>query len=350
MRIERITQPIVVNVSGGRTSAYGNEEVKKLELKVPLHRAFNDTGVEHNATYDFLRNIRRHMQPDLICLQGHFDPRIGVGPRARVVDASELYYNPEDGPFAQMVKKYGIPTKASAWCTTRLKEETHRDYFKGLYGKDGYYTFLGIRADEPKRLVGFNQVNRQVSLYTQLIESGLTEWEMVEMFRRVMNDPNQVQAADINPLAKDLLQKRVEAVLRQKIIFLAEISDADKSDVNDFWSKQPFDLGIPDYLGNCVFCLKKAVTKVALAARMEPVLAERWINMIEAGSDRLNVGNELPKGPMYRGKLTLGGIIARFATDSDEELRARVKSHKPDLNSGCSESCEGFTGEVDNEW
>ena len=35
----------------------------------------------------------------------------------------------------------------------------------------------------------------------------------------------------------------------------------------------PFDLKIPEHLGNCVFALKKGINKIALAARDEPELA-----------------------------------------------------------------------------
>ncbi|WP_333609614.1 hypothetical protein [Arsukibacterium sp.] len=139
--------------------------------------------------------------------------------------------------------------------------------------------------------------------------------------------------------------------------YLAEISDFEKDDIFDFWSGMPFDLEMQEHLGNCVFCIKKSVNKLALAARDEPELASEWVAAIEAGSDRLSHPIEkqteglfvetytqiIPKGVMYRGSNTMQSIIAKFELHSRDEIYGSIRSMKRKESGGCTESCEAFT-------
>ncbi|HGX5093062.1 TPA: hypothetical protein ACNE1A_004832, partial [Escherichia coli] len=88
------------------------------------------------------------------------------------------------------------PYIGGAFCTDRLKLIPFTKYCDNHFGRGNYITWLGIRADEPRRLKP---------------KSGVR--------------------------------------------YLAELSDFDKSDVIRWWRKQPFDLQIPEHLGNCVFCI-----------------------------------------------------------------------------------------------
>ena len=69
--------------------------------------------------------------------------------------------------------------------------------------------------------------------------------------------------------------------------YLADISEFEKKDVLDWWAKMPFDLQIKEHLGNCVFCIKKGVNKIALAAKDEPQLADKFIKMINMDDVRI---------------------------------------------------------------
>jgi hypothetical protein len=296
----------VVSFSGGRTSAYLVyliEQMRKSgEWAEPVEYIFMDTGAEHPKTYEFIKKCVEHFGVELTCLHGDFNQPVGQGHTYKVVSIQDCKHDMVNGPFAQLMRKYGAPTVMSAWCTSRMKEETHDKYCNDKYGKGNYTTWLGIRADEPARL----KIGR-------------------------------------NP----------------KLRYMAEITDFEKDDVLDFWSGMPFDLEIQEHLGNCVFCIKKSINKLALAARDEPKLAAEWIAAIEAGSDRLNQPIEkqtdglfvetytqhIKKGVMYRGSNSMESIIAKFALHSREEIYDSIRSMKRKESGGCTESCEAFAAD-----
>ena len=50
-----------------------------------------------------------------------------------------------------------------------------------------------------------------------------------------------------------------------------------EADVIEWWKKQPFDLGIPSYAGNCDLCYLKGRAKLIRIIREDPSLADWWI-------------------------------------------------------------------------
>lgn len=295
----------VVSFSGGRTSGYMvyliEQMRKKGEWTGDVEYVFMDTGAEHPETYNFIRNVVNQFGINLTCLQADFEQEVGEGHSYNVVSINHIKHDPVDGPFGRMMKKYGVPTISSAWCTSRMKEETYGKYCNDKYGKGNYITWLGIRADEPKRL-------------------------------KIGKNPN--------------------------LRYMAEITDFKKQDVLHFWQQQCFDLGIDEHLGNCVFCFKKTHEKVALAGRDEPELLNQWERAISEAADRLNQPilkyeecpfeeygirfwvQEIEKGVMYRGRKKVGDVIAMFPYWNDEKLREHV--YRNQKVSSASESCEPF--------
>lgn len=285
----------VISFSGGRTSAYlvYLMEQKRINEGWDVEYIFMDTGAEHPKTYDFLRDVVSNWGIKLTCLQGDFDQPVGEGHSYNVVSVNDLKHDPVNGTYGQMMNKYGVPTIASAWCTSRMKEETHNKYCNDVYGKGNYVTWLGMRIDEPRRLhIGKNP----------------------------------------------------------RLRYLAEISDFEKSDILQWWKEQPFNLQIDEHLGNCVFCFKKMNAKVALAERDEPELFKAWLKSIENASERLNnevwvddifgsYKRKIPKGTMYREHKTANDVIATFKMFSDDDLRQHVYRNLKDSGT-CSESCE----------
>lgn len=279
----------VVSFSGGRTSAYMVyliEQMRKSgEWQGGVEYIFMDTGAEHPKTYEFIKKCVEHFGIKLTCLQGDFEQPVGVGHSYKVVPIESLKHDMINGPFGRLMAKYGVPTVVSAWCTSRMKEETHDKYCNDKYGKGNYITWLGIRADEPKRL-------------------------------RIGKNP----------------------ALR----YMAEITDFEKDDVLDFWQEMPFNLEIDEHLGNCVFCFKKSINKVALAARDEPELAAHFIESIDKANNRLNEGSVIPKGVMFRNSNSLQSIIAKFELHSRDDIADTIRSMKRNESGGCTESCEAF--------
>ena len=50
-----------------------------------------------------------------------------------------------------------------------------------------------------------------------------------------------------------------------------------EADVLDWWKRQPFDLGIPSYAGNCDLCYLKGRAKLIRLIREDPSIADWWI-------------------------------------------------------------------------
>ena len=284
----------VVSFSGGRTSAYMVyliEQMRKSgEWTAPTEYIFMDTGAEHPETYEFIKKCVEYFGIKLTCLRGNFEQPVGEGHTYDVVDVADIKYDMKNGSFAQLMRKYGVPTVMSAWCTSRMKEETHDKYCNDKHGKGNYSTWLGIRYDEPKRL-------------------------------RIGNASG--------------------------IRYMAEITDFEKEDVLDFWSGMPFDLQVEEHLGNCVFCIKKGASKVALAQRDEPEMFVKWSEVINHESVRLMPADKFGVGHIYRNWLSPEQLIAQFSELTNEELRERIYKEKKFDTGSCSESCEAFGDQLD---
>ena len=275
----------VVSFSGGRTSAFLAVTLREI-FGADVDFIFMDTGSEHPKTYEFIQQCDEHFGLGLVCLRGDFDQPLGEAHGYTVVPVSEI--RADNGPFAQMMRKYGTPTVNSAWCTSRMKEEVHDKYCDDVYGKKNYATWIGIRADEPRRL------------------------------KRMGRDP--------------------------ELRFLAEVSDAGKEDILAWWRRQPFDLEIPEHLGNCVFCIKKSIAKLARATNEEPELMQKFSECVRESAERPDLNRPYPKEIMFRGQNSLESLKALGETANPEYLsRMTNGSH------ACEESCEIVDLEVEED-
>ena len=265
----------VVSFSGGRSSAH---LVWLLRDKADF--IFMDTGAEHPKTYKFIKDIVEHWGIRLTVLRVAYNEKLGKGNDYEIVQLDRI--GPDLDPWYGMVSKYGCPSVASPYCTSRMKTEIHDKYCNSVYGKGNYITWIGIRADEQRRI-------------------------------------------------KD----------RENVKYLAQLSDFDKHDILDWWKKQPFNLEIPEYLGNCVFCIKKGLNKVALAAKAEPELAQEFIKVTEGDHVRTE-GRKHQHKRMYRKSLHLSDVIKMYEDTTKEELENNLRQTKRLDAGGCSESCEVF--------
>lgn len=267
-----MTYKNVVSFSGGRTSAYMVHLMLKMDPDA--HYIFMDTGAEHPATYEFVRNLVRHWNLNLTCLRVIPNPEMRKASTYEVLTVDQI--GPDLEPWKRMLQKYGHPYVGGAFCTDRMKTTPFTKYCEKHFGKGNYMTWLGIRTDEPKRL---------------------------------------------RP--------------REGFAYLANISDFEKQDVLDWWEDQPFDLGIQEHLGNCVFCIKKSLQKVALATKDEPELAQQFVQM-------LNENDIKEDRVMYRSNNSLSQVIALFGDTERDELASRMRSMRQYDTGSCSESCEAF--------
>lgn len=283
----------VVSFSGGRTSAYLCYLMKE-NFVDEVDFVFMDTGAEHPKTYDFIRKVNSEFNLNLTCLRivvdhGGFGRNFGGSYEViNVEDLKTDFY-----AFTEHMKKYGKSTAQTGWCTRDMKQQTYNKYVKDKY-PEGHETWLGIRADEPKRLGSHYGIR-----------------------------------------------------------YMAEISDFDKEDVLDWWEEQSFDLEISEHLGNCVFCVKKSINKIALAERDEPEIARAWEKALSQASAREDLQEKNPKsipchrdGVIYRGNNTFGSIIAKFSDFGRNEIEDTIRSMKRKESGTCTESCEVFVCEA----
>lgn len=274
---------VAVSFSGGRTSAYLVHCMEQRRLAgEDVRYLFMDTGAEHPETYKFIRNVVKHWKIDLICLRVVVNPVLGQANSYRQISIDEI--GPDLQPWRDVCSKYGTPYVHGAFCTRTMKLEPFERYCKDQF--EDFETWLGIRADEPLRL---------------------------------------------KP--------------REDIHYLAEVCDFDKQDVIDWWKKQPFDLVIPEHLGNCVFCVKKGINKIALAARDEPQMAADFIEVITSDSVRVVERRQQESKIMYRGNNSLETVIGIYSDHSREDIAATIRGGGGYDTGSCSESCEVFVAE-----
>ncbi|ENU56780.1 Phage NinC [Acinetobacter guillouiae MSP4-18] len=284
----------VISFSGGRTSAY---LVNLFRSDPNAHFVFMDTGAEHPATYQFIKDIVKHWKIDLVCLRVVINPIMHKGGSYKVVGLDDLKQDLE--PWKAMVKKYGSPYYDSPFCTARMKTEPFEKYCNDKFGKGNFERWIGIRFDEPRRL------------------------------------PIEILEKLNLPIHKDA--KKQKSGFR----YLAEISDIEKDDVLDWWEKQSFDLAITEHLGNCVFCIKKTINKVALAAKDEPEQFVKWVHVTEGDQVR-SEGRKYNHHRMYRERLHGSDIAEMYKEHSRDELYKSLRSSKRYESGSCSESCEAF--------
>ncbi|RDF73038.1 phosphoadenosine phosphosulfate reductase family protein [Acinetobacter baumannii] len=284
----------VISFSGGRTSAY---LVHLFKSDPDAHFVFMDTGAEHPATYQFIKDIVKHWGIDLVCLRTVVNPEMGKGCGYKVVGIDDLKQDLK--PWEEMLSKYGAPAYDIPYCTARMKTEPFEKYCNDTFGKKQFERWIGIRFDEPKRLP-------------------------VEVLEK-LNLPIHARAAH----------------QKSGFRYLAEICDLEKDQILDWWEAQPFDLAITEHLGNCVFCIKKHLNKVALAAKDEPEMAVKWISLTEGPTVRTE-GRKHNHKRMYRERLHMSDVVEAFKDHNRDELYKALRSSKRYESGSCSESCEAI--------
>jgi hypothetical protein len=270
-------KPLTVSFSGGRTSAYMTHWL--LEQGHDLKCVFMNTGCEHPATLEFVRRCTDEWNLDLTWIEAvvHHDERKAC--THRVVNYKTASRNGE--PFEEMVKKYGLPNQAYPHCTRELKLNPFKSFIAENDLSDRPIA-IGIRADE------FDRVSPAKHI--------------------------------IYPLIKD--------------------HPTTQDDVNLWWQKHPFDLGIAQYIGNCTWCWKKTYTKLVRIAHDIPKVFDFPIHLEDTyGLNGHNVDGT-PR-TMFRGNLT-GRDVLKLDIQEYRESRMQQPDMFWDASGGCSESCEVF--------
>ena len=214
---------LVCTFSGGRTSAF----MGKMLREHPKYKSFDkvyifaNTGKELPETLDFINKCDKQWGLNIEWIEDNVQKEKGVATTYKIVDYETA--SRQGKPFEDMLKKYPLPTAMASNCTRELKLRPINKFVKSL-GYDEVFTAMGIRWDERHR------------------ESN-----------------NARKDGIIYPLIYDL--------------------KVDNKFIRDWWDRQPFDLELKDYEGNCDLCFKKSLKKRLTIIKERPNLAKWWENM-----------------------------------------------------------------------
>ena len=161
-----INEPTCISFSGGRTSAYMLYRVLQahdMSLPDEAKVIFCNTGKEHEATLDFVKEIEKQWNVPIVWLE--YDRNEA---KFNVVSYETASRNGE--PFAKLIESRSfLPNSVMRFCTTELKIHPITRYMASI-GHEEFQTFAGIRADEPRRVVKLRE-----TLHAPLALAGVTQ-------------------------------------------------------------------------------------------------------------------------------------------------------------------------------
>lgn len=217
-----ITEPTCISFSGGRTSAYMLHKILEAhDGKLPDDAVvcFANTGKEEEATLKFVHDCETNWGVKIHWLEYQAE-----NPKFKVVTFDTASRQGE--PFEALITKRSyLPNAIARFCTTELKVLAIDRYMKSI-DKPDYVTFVGIRADEPRRVAKMKD-NKDEKI-TPLATDGVTE-----------------------------------------------------SKVWAFWNQNNFDLSLPKISGasNCDLCFLKGAGILAGLITQNPQRAVWWASM-----------------------------------------------------------------------
>lgn len=215
---------------------------------------FANTGKEHEETLKFVKECSDQWNIPIVWLE-----YITQKPLFKVVDFATASRKGE--PFEALIEKKGgkyLPNLFQRICTYELKVMTIDRYLKSIGIKE-YLTYLGIRADEPKRIARMRE-NTELPLVSFCVT---------------------------------------------------------KADVARFWTTQGFDLNVPKGFGNCDLCFMKGSSyagQIVNLMRQKPESAQWWINQERA------TGATFISGLSYEKLLNIALTQKNFDFDDEPEL------------------------------
>ena len=230
-----IDGPTCISFSGGRTSAYMLWRTLESNGGLPDETmvCFANTGREEEETLEFVRDCEDRWDVPIHWLE--YNPSC----KDSVDEVSFESASRNGEPFEAIIQKRNyLPNPVTRFCTVELKIRTMYRFLAGLGWKegDGWDQFVGIRADEQRRVAKI----------------------------RARPSPETMKETMCLPLA-------------DAGVTLAE--------VHEFWQKQPFSLGLPTNAhgrttaGNCDLCFLKPTAQIASLIHERPERAIWWARM-----------------------------------------------------------------------
>lgn len=210
-----------INFSGGRTSGMLLKGMLEEGLPENTHVIFCNTGKEHEGTLEFVDRCSKEWGVEIVWLEYTKE-------RPKFKRVSFETASRKGEPFeAVIASKQFLPNVAMRFCTQQMKLKTEYRYCRSL-GWDEWDSYVGIRADEPKRIANIRARNG-------------AEGERME-----------------------------------KIMPLADLGIVE-ADVLEFWRTNHFDLQVPKGFGNCDMCFLKGRDLLSQNAHADPAKLAWWV-------------------------------------------------------------------------
>lgn len=288
--------PAVVGTSGGRTSGYLAWHVWQATQKSPgVLYLFQNTGFENPATIRFLIQMRDIWGLPIQALE-YDHPCDGSGP--------------ESGMTARQVRLEDCSVDGRPFRTLLRAIAAHRR-FKGIHchtcGGSGI-----IDGDLFAVQCGDCSGTGEPGLFVIMPNPAVRHCTgfLKEKIQRRFLGQQHSEVTLVPGLRADEMRRVVKARARGDVCPLAS-AGVTKPMILEWWKSQPFDLEIPDLLGNCGGCFLKGTGKLLWIAHYHPDVLEPMAALEEEYGDTFRRDR-----PSYRRLLTMGREMSDARADS----------------------------------
>lgn len=260
--VYKIEGPAIVSFSGGSTSGFMLWKILQAHggrLPVDVVPVFANTGLEHEKTYEFIRDCERFWKTKIRWVEF-------AGKRNwREVDFETASRNGE--PFELLIKERNyLPNPITRFCTGVLKIQTISAFAGYLFNGKDFLEAIGLRYDEPRRISSFKKWTGERDICFPLFADKKTT-----------------------------------------------------DDVFAFWNQNHFKLGIQRVFSNCVGCFLKGAGNLAFIEEQEPGALEWWSRQEERGVNGKPAKFRSDR-PSYRGLIQMVKDQKTFQFPEDDAL------------------------------
>lgn len=226
---------LLVTVSGGRSSAMMAYHIHTHEKYKEYNKAyvFANTGMEMPETIKFLKNIESVWGIPLILIEGTYSNVMGVGIGYKIVDWDSLDMNakPFEGTVLHKTKGdfKGLPNKDAPYCSEAMKTIPCNKFAKDIFNNEKYIKAVGFRKEDMPKRISWPEIKEDKTRIFPLLTNFT---EPIGLF-----------------------------------------------ELNSWWNKQPFQLGINSKFGNCELCWKKSDKNLVDTIKRGSKFVDWWAKM-----------------------------------------------------------------------
>jgi len=213
-------------------------EAHQMSLPSQAKVIFCNTGKEEEATLKFVNECSKRWNVEITWLEFAIENNKKI---SKVVNFETASRNGE--PFEAVINFYqpSLPNGRSRYCSSQMKTRTMHRYLR-LLGWTEWDSFIGIRADEPRRVAKF----------------------------RANPHPENKNETVCMPLVPNNVSSK---------------------EVGNFWNSQAFDLELPNINGktmhgNCDLCMLKPKSQILSLITEKPERALWWIKQEDEAAKR----------------------------------------------------------------